>query len=81
MLNPVKRGSAVHVDAKLIIDGTKLKVLGFYFAGAYGTEGTKVVANAQFDFPSSQQGTEPFTVNAALFISLSEIYKFFSLKI
>jgi len=62
VLNIVKKGTAVHVDAKLIMDGESPKVYGASFAGAYGTEGTKLALNTQIDFPLNEQVTEPFTL-------------------
>ena len=72
MLNIVKKGTAVHVDAKLIMDGESPKVYGASFAGAYGTEGTKLALNTQIDFPLNEQVTEPFTVR--------RLFCFFKLK-
>ena len=65
-MGPVPRGSAIHVDAKLIMEkmDAKPKIYGASFAGAYGTEGTKLAINAQLELPINDEVSDPFTVSA-----------------
>lgn len=65
VLGPVPKGSAIHVDAKLIMErnGAPAKIYGASFAGAYGTEGTKLAVNAQLELPLNQVASDPFTVS------------------
>lgn len=69
VLGPVPKGSAIHVDAKLIMEktGSAAKTYGASFAGAYGTEGTKLAVNAQLELPLNQQVSDPFTVSLLKF--------------
>ncbi len=64
VLGPVPKGSAIHVDAKFIMEkmGSPPKIYGASFAGAYGTEGTKLAVNAQLELPINQEVSDPFTV-------------------
>lgn len=64
VLNPVPKGSAIHVDAKLIMEkgGAPVKIYGASFAGAYGTEGTKLAVNAQLELPINQEVSDPLIV-------------------
>lgn len=64
VLTPVRKGSAIHVDGKLYMvkaDGD-VKSYGASFAGAYGTEGTKLAVNAQLELPINDEVSDPFTV-------------------
>ena len=58
------KGSAIHVDAKLIMEktGNSAKIYGASFAGAYVTEGTKLAVNAQLELPLNQEVSDPFIV-------------------
>ena len=69
------KGSAIHVDAKFIMEkmGSPAKIYGASFAGAYGTEGTKLAVNAQLELPINQEVSDPFTVG---FLSLNEHFFF-----
>ena len=65
VLSTVPKGYAVHFDAKLIMEassGVPVKEYGASFAGAYGTEGTKMAVNAQLELPLNHETTDPFTV-------------------
>ncbi|KAI9559672.1 hypothetical protein GHT06_013677 [Daphnia sinensis] len=64
VLGPVPKGSAIHVDAKLIMEkaGLPAKIYGASFAGAYGTEGTKLAINAQLELPINKEVSDPFTL-------------------
>ncbi|EFX74857.1 hypothetical protein DAPPUDRAFT_323929 [Daphnia pulex] len=64
VLGPVPKGSAIHVDAKFIMEkmGSPPKIYGASFAGAYGTEGTKLAVNAQLELPINQEVSDPFTL-------------------
>lgn len=68
VLGPVPKGSAIHVDAKLIMErsGAPAKIYGASFAGAYGTEGTKLAVNAQLELPLNQVVSDPFIVGHQL---------------
>lgn len=67
VLSTVPKGYAVHFDAKLNMEsssGVLVKQYGASFAGAYGTEGTKMAINAQLELPLNQEITDPFIVSS-----------------
>ena len=55
--------------------GSPAKIYGASFAGAYGTEGTKLAVNAQLELPINQEVSDSFTVG---FLSLNEHFFSFS---
>lgn len=69
------KGSAIHVDAKLIMEkvGLPAKIYGASFAGAYGTEGTKLAINAQLELPINQEVSDPFTVGFEIRIHQADL--------